>query len=203
MIEIVEFSQDYIIINYACLDVSHLAGYQYESPHDNRDNSANGHSSVGTSMNQQHNQLFSSEDIGTGSIFHGISSYEAPLNAVSENNVASFGNVKNTHKTEISQRVEDTQIHRGETQVIDLSGGSPESAQAFKTVYKEGPPEITKSIYIHEAKEDEPRVRFQEKQVEVRPKKHYKIIFVKVPSENGFAGRNANPLYAQVKYLIQ
>lgn len=154
-------------------------------------------------MSQQHNQLSTIEDIGTGSIFHGISSYEAPLNPVSENNVTPFRNVKNSHKTEINQRVVDTQIHRGETQVIDLSGGSSEPARVFKTVYKEGPPEITKSIYIHEAKEDEPRVRFQEKQVEVRPKKHYKIIFVKVPTENGFAGRNANPLYAQVKYLKQ
>lgn len=172
------------------LDVSHLQGYQYDHPNEN---SASRYA-IGTSMIHQHNQLVS-EDIGTGSIFHGISSYEAPLNAVSGSNIGSFGKIE-----EIGNkfRVEDTQVHREEAQVIDLSGGSSGSAKAIKTIYKEGPPEITKSIYIHEAQEDEPRVQVQEKQVEVRPKKHYNIIFVKVPTENGFTGGNSAPYYPQV-----
>lgn len=176
-----------------------MQGYQYDQPNDNIGKSASGFSSVGTSNNHnEHNLLGSSEDAITGSIFHGISSYEAPLHVVSGNNIGSFGN-SGTAQEINEQHSNDAQIHRGETQVIDLSGGSSTgSSAAFRTVYKQGPPEITKSIYIHEAQEEKPNFQIQEKQIEVRPKKHYNIIFVKVPSENGILGGSPAPVFPQV-----
>lgn len=177
-------------------DVSHLPGYQYSQPQNENRQKSGSLNFVGTSMVHQHNDIASthSEETGTNSIFKGITSYEAPLHAVSETSA----NEKKSHGMDHQRNDENIQIHREEAQVIDLSGRtSSSSLKSSRTVYKEGPPEITKSIYIHEAQEDAPDVQIQERHIEVRPKKHFNIIFVKVPSESRPSGSTA-PIYPQV-----
>lgn len=175
--------------------MSHLQGYHYEQQGGGHSSgghhsSGGGHSSGGTSIN--HNELLIDANIGGGrevaSIFQGISSYEAPL--VSGNNV---GFEESSYsRSGSSGGGGDDQVHRGETQVIDLSdsfGGSSSSGSSSSGASFGGgatETEITKSFYIHEAPEEESRSDFQ--QQAVKNKKHYKIIFVKAPSEGGAAG---------------
>jgi Domain of unknown function (DUF243) len=57
---------------------------------------------------------------------------------------------------------------------------------------KTGPAQITKHFYVHEAPEEASNVRVEEKEILVRPQKHYKIIFIKAPSgSSSYAGSNA------------
>jgi len=83
------------------------------------------------------------------------------------------------------------ELQRGESQVIDLSeafgaGGAGGRSDAGGAGGAGGSYDITKAFYLHEAPEEEARADSQ--QQAVKNKKHYKIIFVKAPSEGGAAG---------------
>lgn len=83
------------------------------------------------------------------------------------------------------------------------SGGSRSSSgNAFvKPVYKLGEPQLTKHFYIFEAPEEPDNTKHQEKEIIVRPKIHYKIIFIKTPTGgNAFSGGKI-PIFPQVFYL--
>ena len=84
-------------------------------------------------------------------------------------------------------------VTKGDSQVIDISGGGGSSANiVYKPVVKQGPPQITKHFYIHEAPEEGPNVEVREKEISVRPQKHYKILFIKAPSaESSASGGSA------------
>jgi Domain of unknown function (DUF243) len=83
-------------------------------------------------------------------------------------------------------------VTQGDTQVIDISGGGGGGGVIYKPVIREGPAEITKHFYVHEAPEEASNVRIEEKEIQVRPQKHYKIIFIKAPSGgSSYAGSNA------------
>lgn len=67
-----------------------------------------------------------------------------------------------------------------------------------KPVYKLGEPKLTKHFYIFEAPDEPENTRNQEKEIIVKPKIHYKIIFIKTPTGgNAFGGSNV-PIFPQV-----
>ena len=94
-------------------------------------------------------------------------------------------------------------VTRGDTQIIDISSGGSSANIVYKPVVKQGPPQITKHFYVHEAPEDPQNVEIREKEINVRPQKHYKIIFIKAPSaSSSVAGGNA-AIFPQVKYFLK
>lgn len=74
-------------------------------------------------------------------------------------------------------------VERGSAQVIDLAGNDEPQ---IRSGGGNSGVEISKSFFLHEAPEEE--ARFEAGPVSTNTKKHYKIIFVKAPSESGGAG---------------
>lgn len=91
-------------------------------------------------------------------------------------------------------------VTQGQSQVIDLSGGSGGGNVVYRPVVKIGEPQITKHFYVHEAPEEEEHVNVQEKEINVRPQKHYKIIFIKAPSGSNAIGGSSAPVFPQVNH---
>jgi len=89
-------------------------------------------------------------------------------------------------------------VTQGQSQVIDLSGGSSGGGVIYKPVIRQGEPQITKHFYVHEAPEEPENTRVEEKVINVRPQKHYKIIFIKAPSSGGAFGGSNVPIFPQV-----
>lgn len=86
---------------------------------------------------------------------------------------------------------ESVSVSQGETRVIDLVGGNSGGSNVlYKPVVRAGPPIISKHFYVHEAPDDASDFRVEEKDIIVRPQKHYKIVFVKVGSSGGGARIN-------------
>jgi len=85
----------------------------------------------------------------------------------------------------------------GQSRVIDIGGPSSSNGVNYRPVVKTGPVQVSKHFYIHEAPEEEQNVRTEDKEVVVRPQKHYKIIFIKAPSSGGSGAGGAGGLYPQ------
>lgn len=126
------------------------------------------------------------------SLFEGISSYDAPLVSGNSFGGSGFGGSGGSFGGGAG-------VQQGQSQVIDISGGGSASSIVYKPVIREGPPQISKSFYVHEAPDDAVNVEVREKEIQVRPQKHYKIIFIKAPSGGSSAiGGNA-AIFPQVK----
>jgi hypothetical protein len=92
----------------------------------------------------------------------------------------------------------DGEVTRGETQVIDLATGGAPSNVVYKPVYKEGPVQISNHFYIHESPEDALTPEERQKEIEARRHKHYKIIFIKAPSEGSAFAAGSTAFGVQV-----
>jgi hypothetical protein len=182
-----------LAVAFARPDVSHLQGYNYEPAF----SSGGDYSSGGTSIN--HNDILTDPTIGreAGSIFQGISSYEAPLVSGNEASFSSSGGASFSGSSGGSSfrggitggsssgavvYSGSDNIQRGDSQVIDLAGDDEPQVRSGG----DSGVEISKSFYLHEAPEEE--ARFEAGPVTTNTKKHYKIIFVKAPSYEGGAG---------------
>jgi hypothetical protein len=88
-------------------------------------------------------------------------------------------------------------LTQGQTQVIDISSGGSSGSVVYKPVVKQGPPQISKSFYVHEAPEEAANVEVREKEILVRPQKHYKIIFIKAPSGGSSVAGGSAAIFPQ------
>jgi hypothetical protein len=89
-------------------------------------------------------------------------------------------------------------VTQGQSQVIDISGGgSSDGGVIIKPVIREGPAQITRNFYVHEAPEEGNDVRVEEKEIVVRPQKQYKIIFIKAPSAGGSVSSSNTAIFPQ------
>jgi hypothetical protein len=103
---------------------------------------AGGYSSGGNEF------LLTEVGVGGGSLFQGISSYDAPL--VSGSSLGGFqGNTGGGSAGGSFGR--GAGVEQGQTQVIDISGGGSSGGVIYKPVVKIGPAQESKSFFIYEA----------------------------------------------------
>lgn len=88
----------------------------------------------------------------------------------------------------------DGTIEQGNSGFLDYtSGENYKPVTIVKPVIKQGPPIVSKSFFIHKAPEEPvDSIQIVEKEHEVRPRKHYNIVFVKAPPSGGQAISNNN-----------
>lgn len=95
------------------------------------------------------------------------------------------------------------EIIQGETRVIDV-GGSDVGGQdlLIKTVIEQGAPIISRSFYIHGAPEEDQSSHAEEKIIQSRAHKNYKIIFIKGLNEGGSFGGTGSVNFPKVCILV-
>lgn len=88
----------------------------------------------------------------------------------------------------------DGTIEQGNSGFLDYTSGEKHKPVTIvKPVIKQGPPIVSKSFFIHKSSEEpEESVQIVEEEHEVRPRKHYNIVFVKVPPSGGQTISNNN-----------
>lgn len=143
---------------------------------------------------------------GGGSLFKGISSYDAPLVSGSPYNgggsqdfgVPSAGGANFGNQGPSSGS---NDFQQGNSHAIDLGGGPVTGpAPVFKQVFQQGEPTITKNFYVHESPDDEDNAEVQDKIKEVKPQKNYKIIFIKAPTYGAYGSGGRYPNFPLVRF---